>query len=257
MDSRNRLVRHPKGKRDAVLGTDQDWLRLVLDSHKEIPFHAIILSKTLMDDCTCECNEFVEFFSALDSEQWKNRRRTLSVAKTPDEYKRYLAPVLRYAKHLVLIDPYLSPKKEYLDTIKICSEMTSKRRESQGRFPNCRIHIHAEEGSGLRYEYGAEDETVEDYFDSWEKGLRSLIEKYGHSFKVFLWKQGSNSMHDRFILTDQCGISVPWGLDCPKKPRKDTDWGLLDEETRLKRWNQYVPDIKPRLLLGVRGFPDD
>lgn len=260
LDGRNRLIRHPKSKR-GVPSTDQDWLNVALDSDKEIPFHALILSQALKDSCMREHSgsAFVEFFSALDSEHWNSRRRTLSVTKTLANYEHYLARILRYAKHLILIDPYLKPEEEYLSTITVCSKMLGQRRESQGRLPNCSIHIHAEEDSGFRHEYGTEYKTVEGYFDSWKKGLRPLIKEYGHSFKVFVWKSGSNSMHDRFILTDQCGISVPWGLDCPKKPRKDadTDWGLLDEETRRKRWEQYDPDIKPKLLLGVRGFPGD
>lgn len=258
LDDRHRLIRHPKSKRGGP-STDQDWLNVTLDSHEETRFHAIILSQALKDGCTCGCDVFVEFFNCLNSKRWNDCRRTLSVRKTLDDYKRYLARVLRYAKRLVLIDPYLSPEKEYLDTIEICSEMLGQRRESQGRLANCSIHIHAEEDSGFRHEYGTKHETVEDYLNSWEKRLHPLIEEYGHSFRVLVWKSGSNSMHDRFILTDQCGISVPWGLDCPKKPKKDanTDWGLLDEETRRKRWEQYDPDIKPKLLLRDRKFPGD
>ena len=253
LDGRNRLIRHPRrSKRDDLI-TDQDWLNFTLDSHKEIRFHAIILSQALKDGCTCGSDVFVEFFNCLDSKRWNDCRRTLSVNRTQKDYEHYLARILRYARRLVLIDPYLNPEEKYLDTIEICSNMLGKRRESQDRFSNCSIRIHAED-KGFKYEHGTSD--VENYFDSWGEKLRPLIEKYGHSFKVFLWKSGSNSMHDRFILTDQCGISVPWGLDCPNKPKKDTDtdWGLLDEETRLKRWEQYDPIINNEMLLKDREF---
>lgn len=60
-------------------------------------------------------------------------------------------------------------------------------------------------------------------------------------------------MHDRFILTDQCGISVPGGLDCRAEPEPaSTDWTLLDEDARTRRWSDYDPSTSPFHRVGYR-----
>jgi len=248
LHSRHRLVRHPRcmaGDPD----TDQDWLNLAFDSHDRIPFHAIILSQVLIDSCGRECDAFVEFFGSLDSAQWNGRRkRTLSLTKSDTDYRSALAPILRYAKSLVLIDPWLNAQESrYFDTVTICSNVMGQRGHArlQGR-----IDIHAE--AGKQKPYGR---TVGDYLTAWEQKLRPLIAADGHRFRVFLWESlpGSESMHDRFILTDQCGISTPGGLDCRTHSQANsTDWSLLDEDVRQRRWNEYDPPVSPFNLLGDR-----
>jgi len=248
LHDRHRLVRHPK----CMAGdpsTDQEWLNLVFDSHDRIPFHAIILSQALMNSCGRECGAFVEFFGSLDSSQWNGRRkRTLSLAKSDADYRSALAPILRHAKALALIDPWLnSQESRYFDTIAICSSVLGQRGHArlQGR-----IDIHAE--ARKQKPYGR---TVADYLTIWEQKLRPLITSGNHRFRVFLWESlpGYESMHDRFILTDQCGISTPGGLDCRTHSHaNNTDWSLLDEDVRLRRWNEYVPDVSPYRLLGKK-----
>ena len=85
--------------------------------------------------------------------------------------------------------------------------------------------------------------------------LRPLIAADGHHFRVFLWESlpGSESMHDRYILTDQCCISAPGGLDCRSQSHPNsTDWSLLDESVRIKRWNDYDRSASPFKLLDDR-----
>jgi len=248
LHSRHRLVRHPKCMAGDP-GTDQDWLNLAFDSHDRFPFHAIILSQALMDSCGRECDAFVEFFGSLDSAQWNGRRkRTLSLTKSDADYRSALAPILRHAKSLVLIDPWLNAQESrYFNTVTICSNVMGQRRHTrlQGR-----IDIHAE--AGKQKPYG---QTVEEYLTEWDRKLRPLIAADGHRFRVFLWESlpSSESMHDRFILTDQCGISTPGGLDCRTHSHANsTDWSLLDEDVRQRRWNEYDPPVSPFNLLGER-----
>ncbi len=248
LHDRHRLVRHPK----CVAGdpdTDQDWLKLAFDSHDRIPFHAIVLSQALIDGCGRECDALVEFFGSLDSAQWNRRRnRTLSLTKSVADYRTALAPILRHAKSLALIDPWLnSHESRYFDTVTICSNVLGQRGHArlQGR-----IDIHAELGKQK-----PDGGTVEKYLDAWEQKLRPLIAADGHRFRVFLWESlpGSESMHDRFILTDQCGISVPGGLDCRSYSyANSTDWSLLDEDVRIERWKDYDPPVSPFNLVEHR-----
>ncbi len=247
---RHRLPRHPK----SVLydpKTDQQWLNLALESHHRVPFHAIILSKTLMNNCGYNCNEFVEFSNTLDSEQWDlKRKRTLTLNKTKSDYRKALAPVLRHAKSLMLIDPWLnSAQSRFFDTVSICSNLLGQR--GQARLHG-RIVIHA-----AKIHQKPDGATVKDDLDTWGIKLKPLINQDKHKFRVFLWESidHGETMHDRFILTDQCGISTPAGLDCRTHSHANsTDWSLLDEHARSKRWKNYKPSTSPFRCLGSRKY---
>jgi len=251
LHGRHRLVRHPRSvSGDPV--SDLDWLNLSLDSHQRIPFHAIILSQQLIDGCDQNCDAFVEFLASLDSPQWEARRhRTLPLRKSVTEYRAALAPILRYARSLSLIDPWLnSHQTRYFNTVTICSNLMGQRGHDrlQGR-----IHIHAEAGKQK-----PDGRSLDDYLNAWERKLHPLIDADRHRFRVFLWESlpGSESMHDRYILTDQCGISTPGGLDCRNDSHANsTDWSLLDEDVRIRRLQDYDPVASPFRLLGEREIP--
>jgi hypothetical protein len=172
----------------------------------------------------------------------------LSLTKSDADYRAALAPILRHAKSLALIDPWLnSHESRYLDTVTICSNVFGQRGHArlQGR-----IDIHAEAGKQK-----PDGRTVADHLAAWEQKLRPLIAVNCHRFRVFLWESlpGSESMHDRFILTDQCGISAPGGLDCRSHSHANsTDWNLLDDDVRIRRWADYDPSASPFKLLGNR-----
>jgi len=255
LHDRHRLVRHPKCTAGDP-SADTDWLNLALEAHRQISLHAIILSEQLMVECGQECEALVDFFGSLDSAHWiSSRRRTLQMIKSEAGYRASLAPILRYARSLILIDPNICTenqvltrdKERFFKTIEICSDLLGRRGHER---LNGRIHIHAE----LRKQK-PEGQTLNNYLDAWEQKLRPLIAAEGHRFRVFLWESlpGSESMHDRFILTDQCGISVPGGLDCRTRSHANsTDWNLLDEDIRQRRWCEYDPSVSPFRLLGNR-----
>lgn len=107
LESRHRLVRHPK-RPNGNPTTDMEWLELALASHSKVPFHAIILSQILLDAWGSH-QSFVEFSDTLNSPHWAIRRnRSLSLVKTPTEYRTALAVILRHAKALDLVDPYMN-----------------------------------------------------------------------------------------------------------------------------------------------------
>lgn len=147
-----------------------------------------------------------------------------------------------------LIDPWLnSHESRYFDTVTISSNAMGQRGHArlQGR-----IDIHAE-----ARKQKPDGRSVSDYLDAWEQKLRRLIATDGRRFRVFLWESlpGSQSMHDRFILTNQCGISVPGGLDCRTHSHANsTDWSLLDEKVRQRRWSEYDPPSSPFNLVDGR-----
>lgn len=229
--------------------SDLDWLNLALESHARIPFHGILLSRELLNSSARQCDALIDYLGALDSDQWTQKaRRTHTLRKASSEYKLALAPLLRHAKTLTLIDPWLNcAEPRYFDTVTICSNLMGQR--GQGRLQG-RIHIHAELKQQRPY-----GKSLSEYLSDWEQKLQPLASSDRHRFKVFLWESlpGSETLHDRFILTDQCGISAPGGLDCRASSHANsTDWSLLDEEVRIKRLQDYDEASSPFKLEGSR-----
>ncbi len=248
LHDRHRLVRHPK-RQVGDPATDFDWLQLALDSHHRIPFQGILLSQDLIDGCGHNCDAFVEFLGALDSQRWDTRRsRTLTLKKCEADYRGALAPLVRHAKVVQLVDPYLNAyETRYFKTVDICSELMGQR--VQERLTG-RIDIHAE-----AKRQKPDGHTVEQHLDAWEDKLRPLVARDHHRLRIHLWecRLGDESMHDRFILTDQCAVSVPGGLDCRAHSHANsTDWTLLDEAARTQRWGDYDPATSPFHRVGYR-----
>jgi hypothetical protein len=246
LHDRHRLVRHPRCQAGDP-ATDYDWLRLALESHERISFHGILLSQDLIDGCGQNCDAFIEFLGALDSPQWEARRgRTLTLNKSAADYRSALAPLVRHARVVQLVDPYLnSDEKRYFSTVDLCSELMGQR--VQERLAG-RIDIHA-----LAKRQKPDGLTIQQYLDAWESKLRPLVARDHHRFRVHLWEcpPGGESMHDRFILTDQCAVSVPGGLDCRSGSHPNsTDWTLLDEDARTRRWSDYDPATSPFQRVG-------
>jgi len=250
LDDRHRLVRHPK----CLTGepsSDADWLQLAFDSHDRVPFRAIVLGQTLMNGSQRKCDALVEFFGSLDSELWsESRKRSLSLEKSPTAYRSALASILRHAKSLALVDPHLNVQARFFGTVAICSNVMGQRGHAR---LHGRIDIHAEakcqSPDGL---------SIADHLAAWGQKLAPLVSADGHRFRVFLWEslQDEETLHDRFILTDQCAISTPGGLDCRSSSHPNsTDWSLLDEDARLLRWDNYDPSSSPFKLMEKREFP--
>ena len=250
LHDRNRLVRHPR-RGEQTPSQDIDWLKLAMESHKEIPLHGIILSKKLMKNCGLTDKALIELSEVLDSSQWQNLRRSVTLKKQKTDYRKHLPPILRHAKALTLVDPYFNTHElRFLDTIRICSELMGQRPFLERR--QGQIHIHAD---ATRQK--PESWSIKKHLDSWEEVLRSLKERDKHRFKVFLWQFSSQTLHDRFILTDQCGISAPGGLDCRIQSANNTTWNLLDEEDRRIWLEKFNPAANPPYkLLDSREVGD-
>lgn len=248
LDSRHRLVRHPK-QGGQVPAHSVDWLNLAMISHQKIPFHGIIFHKGSFEDDSLADNVLIELSKILNSSQWQNRRRSLTLKKREKDYRKNLTPILRYARSLTLVDPYFNHSEaRFFDTIQLCSELMGQRPGLDRR--QGRIHIHA-----AKKHQEPEDRSLEEYLASWKDKLSELNCKDGHRFKIFLWESSSETLHDRFILTDQCGISTPGGLDCRTQSNpNDTVWSLLDEEDRRLWLQKFDPQAKksPYQLLGDR-----
>ncbi|MDD3460728.1 MAG: hypothetical protein PHW28_05480 [Mesotoga sp.] len=248
LDNRHRLVRHPKCM-SGNPSSDLDWLNLALESHQRIAFHAIFLSHDLIEKCGQKNDAFVEFLNSLNSQKWLevSGKHTHQVEKTVNGFRQVLAPILRHAKSLSLVDAYMNYHElRFFNTIKLCSELMGQRGHAR---LSGRIHIHAE---GAKQKPNTR--TIQEHLNVWEQNLLPLVQQDGHRFKVFLWENQTDSqtMYDSYILTDQCGVFLH-RLDCRTYSQANiTEWNLLDEDARTRSLANYDPASSPFILIGEK-----
>jgi hypothetical protein len=223
--SRNRLVRHPRASHPVA--TDHDWLSLAATLEN---LHAIVANAV---GTTVSCDNLVELDRVLDSELWSKRPTTWTVPMDRAGYAAALTPLLRYARKLLLIDPYLKADQAYVPVVELCARLLGFGRGD----PKGMIEIHAKR----------QDQSVGNWFKAWRAVLEPLHSTYGHAFKVCLYETPTEGQrfHDRFILTDQCGVSVPAGLSLVSG--SSTDWLLMEYEVANARRADFESSVHPYL----------
>ena len=243
LQSRNRIITRTHVSSPAT-NDELRWLTLALECHADCPFEAIVLTEE--QECCCGCKEdaLVAIPDALDSSRWLRRRRTVSLRRTEDDYRSYLPSVLRHAQKLRLIDPYLTPHKDrFYRTVSICSELMGQRGSTRRKGI---IEIHAGDPTkdvDAQHADGRPESKTE-RLHAWRDVLTPLAAQHGHRFRVFMWrrKDGGWKPHDRYIITDQCGMSTPGGLDCWEGENgPSTDWSLLEYESLAGRLRDFQP----------------
>jgi hypothetical protein len=161
-----------------------------------------------------------------------------------EHYRSMLAPLLRGAKWLQIVDPYVSfESDQQFSIVKICAELLGNRR--QGPLPGV-ITIHTERNPD-------EGSTVEIARSKWERQIRGLKHELviSHTFRVVIWQQdkGPDDLHDRFLITNQCGVSIPGGLACySDDTTRKTFWSLMSHESYLEAIEDFRPETHERLI---------
>ena len=253
LGNRHRLVNRPKGSpRDE---TDAcRWLFWALERHRtdaDDRFQGIFATETNIDLSEVVDDVLVPLSGALDFSGWRGRPQSIRFPKTQVELRRHLAPLVRYASMVTLIDPYLvSHKARFFDTVQHCASLLGKR---DGTQKAGHIRIHA--GDPRQESPDELQESPAERLDRWKRALQPVAAQYGHKFRVSLWANtpGGKRFHDRYILTDQCGVVVPGGLDFAEDSARAnfSGWNLLDYAQVVDiLQNEFHPRKSPYCHLG-------
>ena len=210
------------------LETDPEWLNEFLLAHGVNPFNAIVTLLTSRDNCDgpTDCVYGVE--SILDSPLLKNYERSKRVKREPSEFIKVLKPLLLYSRSILLIDPHIDPTvQRYKRPITGIINAAFDR----GRYPApafFEVHLKAKE-------------NIPEQEKKIKEGFTPLMNPRSQA-RVVLWaeREIQETFHNRFILTDLCGIKVGQGLDEPKHGGPDyDDWGVMGETHRQEIWRQF------------------
>lgn len=256
ISDRNRLVRHPASTiyRDE---TDFCWLHRAVERHRTdpaYPFQGIISTDDYVQLSEIAETALVPLHQALDHNCWQGRSKSARFTKTEGQLRGHLKPILRYAQKVVLIDPYLSCRKErFFNTVQHCADLLGNR---DGQRRRGLIHIHA--GDPQNDPESTHRESPNDRLNQWAKELKPVIAQWGHKFEVFLWKNrpAGKTFHDRYLVTDQCGVRAPGGLDFVEDATRAniSSWSWLEpDEIQEIVHREFHRSKSPYVFLGSRA----
>ncbi|MBT5935429.1 hypothetical protein [Sulfurimonas sp.] len=205
----NLIVGHKKA--ELKPSSEEEWIELAKISDDLEPFFSMLsLSKN---------DKTISLQSLFESDKWQDERlRTHYIIQNEVNLLQELKPILSYAKKVILIDPYFDTiRPKYRATLNIVAQ---ELRSQRGNAQKGTIEIHT------RFKYGETDGHK--FKSSWERSSKEIFQKYGHICRLYQWDK-TDSWHDRYIITDQCGVHVGAGLDVREEGK--STWAKLEYST--------------------------
>lgn len=163
--------------------------------------------------------------------------------QTIENIKKILDPILTYAEIVKIYDPYFMIEKDrFFNVLKVICERLGK---SYGDENDAFIDIHTSVKSVLNNKGEFDWRKA----DSWIGKIRQLEKTYNHTITLKIWEDtDKNKWHDRWIITNQCGVSMGKGSDA--SDWTDATWGLLDWEELPKIEDKFTEGKKLYHYIG-------
>lgn len=182
---------------------DQDWCEEALGTQGELPFSGGVITTESAKNVYPH-NSLVEKIDR-DASWWTSRSESIRIKRTIEDYKNHLDLVLRYSNSLMFVDPYLDPtKREYLEFYELlirAGERVSSRKKS--------LIIEIHRGNHERSELGQDGKVdIKKLENNFRSSLESDLSSAKLKVKVFVW----GHFHDRYLISDLMGISLPYGF---------------------------------------------
>ena len=209
------------------------WLAETRREHQREPFSLVV-----SPDCDGVDDDRQEYHPDdldITVPAW-NTPSGVSITRSPGEFVDAILPMLRLAKHIHCIDRYFSVDANSPHTQnykRIIEDLTSY----CDSFPSLTIHCCPGERAVPKKKH---------FKNELSKHYAPLIPK-GKSMAVFLYQvkkdvqieSGAHPFHNRFVLSNHCGVSVGYGTDSAKRKTQAPDLlQIIDHEIYLNLWNQ-------------------
>lgn len=230
LNDRQRIVHTPNKKCEN--NDEYCWIKQALYLNSIRSFELILAT---------EQNDSVKSFDDLDRKTIKSLQNQGAkvLPQTKENMQKILAPILTYAEIAKVYDPYFDlSKPRYLDAFKILLETLGCQYEDQ-EFAILEVH------TSVKIVLD-KDKTIDwQMLDLYQKLILDFENKYGHSIKFYIWEDTKNNKwHDRWILTNQCGVTLGKGSDISEWT--DATWGILDYE--------QIPYIEQKFITNRAEF---
>ena len=162
---------------------------------------------------------------------WAAQSPSASLPRMMVDYVRHLAPVLRCSNSLLFIDPYLDPMQEGYREIGRLIEVAGRRR------PPPRIEIHRASYEGFAGRRFPMNENRDYFKRRFRDGMSARLRAAGLQAEIFIW----DDFHDRYLISNLIGISLPSGFNTTGNPDSITRWTRLGRHDRDGVQREFDP----------------
>lgn len=211
-----------------VPASDFDWCSEAVASHASDPLAAIIVTERVA--VPPSATSVVTAVSEMRGTAWWTARSpSLTVRRTRADYEAALDAVLRHANSLMFVDPHIDPtdRHQYADFMQILESL--RHRSSK---PLVELHRASWYGGG-----NDKRPRVEEVVAALRPELSALAKRLGCNIEVFLW----DDIHDRFLISDLIGISMPHGFATTRAADSMTPWTRLGRADRDAVQRRFDP----------------
>lgn len=232
-------------RRNRAMDENKSWFDEAVREHASHPFHAIMTSDT--GDGSCAEVITPDVIDDVRDVRWY-LPTIVSARKTAAEIAQAVAPLLKVATHIVLVDPYFDPsaprfRATFTEMMRIAFGATRCIAES----PSVSIMTSVYQAHRPREgEFTASQKAKVAADLNRKANLHLPAHLPKGSFVDFLCLENppsGDAFHNRFVLTDVGGVIAPYGLDDfsgggAHSARDDLQ--PMSKGVYEGRWKQYV-----------------
>lgn len=228
----NRLCRFPQQQVNTPV-SHLDWCQEALAGHRVAPLSGIIGADRTKQQCQDPQVCCIEKLTGAP--WWQARSPSVTVDRKTAHYLAVLQRVLQHANSLMFIDPNLDPNSQnYREFHQLLVPLAKRAIQ-----PQIEIHRSFCKGDGSARTFPNEA--------SWKAAFAALagtVNSLGLTAEVFFW----DDFHERYLIADVIGISVPAGFDITTKPDDFSTWGRLGRDDKEKIQRMFDPAARPNSL---------
>lgn len=217
--TQGRLIEH-EAVQAASPVDDREWCEEALGSHGRHPIAGgVIVTSSVKADYASE--PLVASIDGLSKAPWwVGRSPSVRLARSMAAYWHNLDPILRCANSLQFVDPHLDPARhQYREFVDLLVHAGNRKPA-----PLIEIHRVCYEGSGP----GRRILDVRELERGFRDALTGPLAIAGLQATIFVW----DDFHDRYLISNLMGISLPNGFDTTRDPTSVTTWTRLGRNER-------------------------
>ena len=180
----------------------------------------------------------IKVLEDIDSKTYLNSGAIIQ-KQTIKNIEKILKPVLSYAEIIKIFDPYFKIQQDRFSNVLelICEKLGNVYHENEDYIIDIHTSVKSMMNIKKEFDWGQAN--------SWKQELKSLEKKYKHQITIKIWEDtDKNKWHDRWLVTNQCGIYMGKGSDTGDWT--DATWGLL-------AWKD-LPKIEDNFIEGKNFY---